>query len=71
LMPEFATGRGDDEWMASADLMESITLISSWGQIIFCNICFLGILGLVASKSKPPTKLMSAPIADDTTPPQS
>ena len=59
LMPEFATGRGGEEWGASAELMETITLVGSWGQIIFCNICFLGILGLVASKSKPPTMLVS------------
>ena len=67
LMPEFATGRGGDEWESSAELMESITLVTSWAQIIVCNICFLGILGLVASKSKPPTRLISA--AD--VPPQS
>ena len=59
LMPEFATGRGGEEWGASAELMETITLVASWGQIIFCNICFLGILSLVASKSKPPTMLVS------------
>jgi len=71
LMPEFATGRGDEEWGASAELMESFTLLTGYGQIIFCNICLLGILGLIASKSKPPTRLMSAPIADDNSPPQS
>ena len=66
-MPEFATGRGGEEWGSSAELMESITLVTSWAQIIVCNICFLGILGLVASKSKPPTRLISG--AD--VPPQS
>ena len=71
LMPEFATGRGGEEWGASAELMETITLVASWGQIIFCNICFLGILGLVANKSKPPTRLVSAPVSDATNPPQS
>jgi len=71
LMPEFATGRGGEEWGASAELMETITLVASWGQIIFCNICFLGILGLVANKSKPPTRLVSAPVSDATIPPQS
>ena len=55
LVPEFATGRGDEEWGASAELMESFTLVWSWGSILFCNICLLGILALVASKSKPAT----------------
>ena len=71
LMPEFATGRDTEELGASVELMEPFYLLMGWGQIIVCNICFVGILGLVASKSKPPTRLMSAPIADDTTPPQS
>ena len=67
LMPEFATGRGDEEWGASAELIESFTLLTGYAQIIVCNICFLGILGLVASKSKPPTTLISGTAA----PPQS
>ena len=71
LMPEFATGRDTEELGASVELMEPFYLLMGWGQIIVCNICFVGILGLVASKSKPPTRLMSGPIADDTTPPQS
>ena len=71
LVPEFTTGRDTDEWEASVELMEPFYLLMGWGQIIVCNICFVGILGLVASKSKPPTRLMSAPIADDTAPPQS
>ena len=71
LMPEFATGRGGEDWGASVELMETNTLVASWGQIIFCNICFLGILGLVANKSKPPTRLVSAPVSDATIPPQS
>ena len=71
LMPEFATGRAGEDWGATVELMETITLVASWGQIIFCNICFLGILGLVANKSKPPTRLVSAPVSDATIPPQS
>ena len=71
LVPEFTTGRDTDEWEASVELMEPFYLLMGWVQIIVCNICFVGILGLVASKSKPPTRLMSAPIADDTAPPQS
>jgi len=68
LVPDFAYRDGmDDELGVSAELMESITLLMSWGQIIVCNICFLGILGLVASKSKPPTTLISGTDA----PPQS
>ena len=71
LVPEFTTGRDTDEWEASVELMEPFYLLMGCGQIIVCNICFVGILGVVASKSKPPTRLMSAPIADDTAPPQS
>ena len=68
LVPDFAYRDGmEEEWGATAELMESITLLTSWGQIIVCNICFLGILGLVASKSKPPTTLISGNDA----PPQS
>ena len=68
LVPDFAFRDGmEEEWGATAELMESITLLTSWGQIIVCNICFLGILGLVASKSKPPTTLISGTDA----PPQS
>ena len=68
LVPDFAYRDGmDEEWGGTAELMESITLLTSWGQIIVCNICFLGILGLVASKSKPPTTLISGNDA----PPQS
>jgi len=68
LVPEFAYRGGmDEEWGASAEFMELITLLMSWGQIIVCNICFLGILGLVASKSKPSTTLISGTDA----PPQS
>ena len=71
LMPEFATGRGDEEWGASAELIESFTLLTGYAQIIVCNICFLGILGLVASKSKPPTRLVSPSVPDAEAPPQS
>ena len=67
LVPEFTTGRDTDEWEASVELMEPFYLLMGWGQIIVCNICFVGILGLVASKSKPPTRLVSG--AD--VPPQS
>ena len=59
LVPEFATGREGEEWGASVELMEPFYLLMGWGQIIACNICFVGILGLVASKSKPPTRLVS------------
>ena len=52
-MPDFDYGpeapTRDLEWL------ETVSAIAGWGQIIICNICFLGILGLVASKSKPAT----------------
>ena len=68
LVPDFAYRDGmDDELGVSVEIMELITLLMSWGQIIVCNICFLGILGLVASKSKPHTTLISGTDA----PPQS
>ncbi len=68
-MPDFETSREFEAF--NPEIMEPFYLLTGWSQIICCNIFFLGILGLVASKSKPPTKLMSAPIADDIVPPQS
>ena len=37
------------------EFIETFSAIAGWGQIIICNICFLGILALAASKSKPAT----------------
>ena len=51
-MPEFV---GSEAEAVDLEFFETFSLIAGWGQIIICNICFLGILGLVASKSKPAT----------------
>jgi len=37
------------------ELVETLSVVGGYAQIFICNICFLGILGLVASKSKPAT----------------
>ena len=52
-MPEF--NYGSEAEAVDLEFFETCSLIAGWGQIIICNICFLGILGLVASKSKPAT----------------
>ena len=51
-MPEFV---GSEAEAVDLEFFEAFSLIAGWGQIIICNICLLGILGLVASKSKPAT----------------
>ena len=52
-MPEFDYG---NEMEADyIEFMETCSTIAGYGQIILCNACFLGILALVASKSKPAT----------------
>jgi len=68
-MPDFDSSREVEGF--DPEIMEPFYLLMGWGQIIACNICFLGILGLVANKSKPPTRLVSAPVSDATNPPQS
>ena len=68
-MPDFDSSREVEGF--DPEIMEPFYLLMGWGQIIVCNICFLGILGLVANKSKPPTRLVSAPVSDATNPPQS
>jgi hypothetical protein len=52
-MPNF--DYGPEAEAVDLEFFETLSLIAGWGQIIICNICFLGILGLVASKSKPAT----------------
>jgi hypothetical protein len=37
------------------EFFETLSLIAGWGQILLCNALLLGILVLVASKSKPST----------------
>ena len=52
-MPEFDYG---NEMEADYfEFIETFSTIAGYGQIILCNACFLGILALVASKSKPAT----------------
>ena len=68
-MPDFDSSREVEGF--DPEIMEPFYLLMGCGQIIACNICFLGILGLVANKSKPPTRLVSAPVSDATIPPQS
>ena len=52
-MPEF--DYGPEAEAVNLEFIETISTIAGYGQIILCNVCFLGILGLVASKSKPAT----------------
>ena len=52
-MPEL--DYGPEAEAVNIEFFETLAMIGGWGQIIICNICFLGILGLVASKSKPAT----------------
>ena len=52
-MPEFDySNEMEAEYI---ELVETLSVVGGYAQIIVCNICFLGILGLVASKSKPAT----------------
>ena len=52
-MPNF--DYGPETEVVDLEFIETFSMIAGYGQIIICNICFLGILGLVASKSKPAT----------------
>ena len=52
-MPEL--DYGPEAEAVNIEFFETLAMFGGWGQIIICNICFLGILGLVASKSKPAT----------------
>ena len=52
-MPQFDYGNEmDADYL---EFVETFSTIAGYGQIILCNACFLGILALVASKSKPAT----------------
>jgi len=52
-MPDF--DYGPEAEAVDLEFIETFSAIAGWGQIIICNICFLGILALAASKSKPAT----------------
>ena len=52
-MPKF--DYGPEVEAVDFEFIETFSMIAGYGQIIFCNVCFLGILVLVANKSKPST----------------
>ena len=52
-MPDF--DYGPEAEAVDLEFIETFSTIAGYGQIILCNVCFLGILALVASKSKPAT----------------
>ena len=52
-MPDFDYGPGVEA--VDIEFIETFSIITGYGQIILCNVCFLGILALVANKSKPST----------------
>ena len=52
-MPDFAYGPETEA--VDFEFLETLSMVGGYAQIIACNVCFLGILALVASKSKPAT----------------
>ena len=46
---------GPEEEVVDLEFMETLSMVGGYAQIILCNVCFLGILALAASKSKPAT----------------
>ena len=52
-MPEF--DYGPEAEAVDLEFIETLSMVGGYAQIIVCNICFLGILALAASKSKPAT----------------
>ena len=46
---------GPEAEVVDLEFMETLSMVGGYAQIIVCNICFLGILALAASKSKPAT----------------
>ena len=46
---------GPEAEVVDLEFMETLSMVGGYAEIILCNICFLGILALVASKSKPAT----------------
>jgi len=52
-MPDF--DYGPEAEMVDLELIETLSMVGGYAQIILCNVCFLGILALAASKSKPAT----------------
>ena len=52
-MPDF--DYGPETEAVDFEFIETLSVVSGYAQIILCNVCFLGILALAASKSKPAT----------------
>ena len=52
-MPDF--DYGPEAEAVDFEFIETLSVVSGYAQIILCNVCFLGILALAASKSKPAT----------------
>ena len=52
-MPDF--DYGTEAGAVDLEFIETLSMVGGYAQIIVCNICFLGILALAASKSKPAT----------------
>ena len=52
-MPDF--DYGPEAEAVDLEFIETLSMVGGYAQIIVCNICFLGILALAASKSKPAT----------------
>jgi hypothetical protein len=46
---------GPEEEVVDLEFMETLSMVGGYAEIILCNVCFLGILALAASKSKPAT----------------
>ena len=52
-MPDF--DYGPESEAVNLEFIETLSVVGGYAQIIVCNVCFLGILALAASKSKPAT----------------
>ena len=52
-MPDF--DYGPEAEVVDLEFIETLSIVGGYAQIILCNVCFLGILALAASKSKPAT----------------
>ena len=46
---------GPEEEVVDLEFMETLSMVGGYAEIILCNVCFIGILALAASKSKPAT----------------
>ena len=46
---------GPEAEVGDLEFMETLSMVGGFAEIIVCNVCFLGILALAASKSKPAT----------------